>query len=841
MIDRSLKILAIDDNIDNLITIKAVLSEILPNSMVLTASGGALGIDAARNFDPDVILLDIIMPGIDGYETCKLLKSDDSLRIIPVLFMTALKTNRDVRMKAIDAGAEGFLSKPIDEIDLMAQIKSMAKIKEANELAQLKADRLEELVNKRTLEIQKELRRRMDAEKELVKLNEDLLKAHNEKLYIIDFQKKLLELKLSKSIYQLIAKVVYEFVGDGYVVTSNYDEESNAMNIENYIGFGNNIDRVIKVLGFDPRKTKFYISDMIDDELKIFKSGLLEKLDNGLYKLLVRKVPLSVSKILERILNINNIYTMGFVLENLQYGGISILAKNDIQDKLETIQILINQAVLALHRTKAEESLRASEEKYKTIFDQAPLGIALTESDSRYLFSANKKFEEITGWPLSEKDGIDWTCITHPDDIDIDLKETEKMKKCESMGFNMNKRYIKPDGSTVWVNMTIAPIRVKAMKDIHLCMIEDITEKKERQKRIEYLSYHDTLTGLYNRAYYEESVARLNHESYLPLSLIVGDINGLKLINDSLGHADGDKIIAKVGDRLKCCVREKDILARIGGDEFSILMPNTTEEEADSLLDFIYNHFKNPINELGLDVDFLSISLGFATKKTIDQSFSSIEKLAEDYMYKRKLLEHKSFHSTLLTSMKTTLYEKSNETLEHANRLMTYARKLGEILNFREEQYNELELLSAIHDIGKIGINDSVLKKPGKLTDLEWLEMKKHPEIGYRIAMTSPGLESIAECILYHHEKWDGTGYPQGLKGEEIPLLSRILGIVDAFDAMTNDRAYRNAMTVYAALEEIEKNAGTQFDPNLSILFLKIIKSDLLIQKKLNNSIIYVE
>jgi HD-GYP domain-containing protein (c-di-GMP phosphodiesterase class II) len=125
-----------------------------------------------------------------------------------------------------------------------------------------------------------------------------------------------------------------------------------------------------------------------------------------------------------------------------------------------------------------------------------------------------------------------------------------------------------------------------------------------------------------------------------------------------------------------------------------------------------------------------------------------------------------------------------------------------------------------LHDIGKIGIDNSILNKPGKLSKNEWEIMKKHSEIGYRIAMSSPELEPIAEYILAHHERWDGNGYPQGLKGEEIPLLSRILAVVDSYDAMTEDRVYRKAMTHQAAIEEIKKNAGTQFDPNIAQIFI---------------------
>ncbi|MDD4076822.1 MAG: HD-GYP domain-containing protein, partial [Bacilli bacterium] len=171
-----------------------------------------------------------------------------------------------------------------------------------------------------------------------------------------------------------------------------------------------------------------------------------------------------------------------------------------------------------------------------------------------------------------------------------------------------------------------------------------------------------------------------------------------------------------------------------------------------------------------------------------------------------------------------TVYARSQETEEHAERLQELSRLVGMKINLSEVELDELSLLAALHDIGKVGIDDTILKKPGKLTAEEWIEMKKHPEIGYRIAMASPELMSIANYILCHHERWDGKGYPQGLKGKQIPLLSRIISVIDAFDAMTQDRPYRQALSMEEALEEIRVNAGTQFDPEAARIFIEVIQ-----------------
>lgn len=356
-------------------------------------------------------------------------------------------------------------------------------------------------------------------------------------------------------------------------------------------------------------------------------------------------------------------------------------------------------------------------------------------------------------------------------------------------------------------------------------LIIDISKQKNREEEILYLTYHDVLTGLYNRRYYEETKKLIDKADRFPLSVIVGDINGLKLINSAMGHQEGDRLIQKAAQLLSKCCRAGDILCRTGGDEFSILMPETTYEEADRLVNLIGKLCEENREKTPEEVYHLSISVGCSTKTEENTPLTNIIKEAEESMYRHKLLQNKSLHSSIISTMKSSLFEKNQETEEHAQRLIELSRAVGQKLNLVEEQLNELELLSTLHDIGKIGISDNILNKPGKLTEEEWIEMKRHPEMGYRIAMATPELAPIADYILNHHERWDGTGYPYGRKGEEIPLLSRIISVADAYDAMTSDRSYRNAMTKEQAIEEIRRNSGTQFDPYISELFLEYVNN----------------
>ncbi len=395
------------------------------------------------------------------------------------------------------------------------------------------------------------------------------------------------------------------------------------------------------------------------------------------------------------------------------------------------------------------------------------------------------------------------------------LTSTKSVNYKEDIEFNIN-------GKREYYKVKISPVTDNFKRVLgRLLILANITPIKEKENQLYFQSYHDKLTGIYNRLYFEEELIRLNTKRQFPLSIIIGDINGLKLINDAYGHDKGDEVLKKIADLLKKNLRHEDILSRWGGDEFAIILPKTDKQDAIKII----SRIKESCLDHSTSTMPLNISMGFAVKKNSRKKINDIIKQAEDIMNEYKLLENESARSSIILSLKKALEERDYETEEHAMRMASLSLLLGNKLKLNYNELNELKLLAILHDIGKISISDNIILKPGKLTPEEWEIIKKHPEVGYRLAKSSRDLEQIATGILYHHERWDGKGYPEGLKGKKIPVISRIVSIADAFDAMTNDRPYRKALSRCVAIEEIKREAGAQFDPDMAKLFIEILAS----------------
>ncbi len=333
----------------------------------------------------------------------------------------------------------------------------------------------------------------------------------------------------------------------------------------------------------------------------------------------------------------------------------------------------------------------------------------------------------------------------------------------------------------------------------------------------------DHLTELYSRDFFSRELNRLSVSDSYPITIITVDVDGLKLINDASGYGFGDEILRTSAAILKKASRKNDILARIGGDDFSCILPETDERTGEMVVRrverFAAEHNKSfPEKQVKL-------SLGLATAEKKDDSNNNLVKTfkeAEDLMCRIKLHKPCSVRSQILAALLAALGERDFITKGHVDRLDEYSLVMGRKVGLSYRKLCNLSLLTKVHDIGKMGVPDCILDKKGPLDKEEFVKMKQHSVKGSRIALASLDLVGVADLILKHHERWDGKGYPLGLSGEEIPVECRILAIVDSFDAMTNDRPYRKRMSDSDALNELKNCSGSQFDPELVDVFFEV-------------------
>jgi len=862
-----IKVLAVDDNPDNLTSLKALIADNFFEASVFTALSGNLALEIAKKEEPDVILLDVVMPGMDGFEVCRKLKSNRALREIPVVFVTAFKDDRESRIRAMECGGDAFLAKPVNESELTAQIRAMAKIRKANIEKSQEKERLARLVREKTRALRKENEERKKSE-------QDLLEAQRlANIGSFEFSLERSALTCTDEGLRICGTKREEFFGapDTIIRCIHPDDRDSALQASMQAVSEKRATeadcRLIRPDGEERTICVRYIPVMdasgkprsirgtVQDITERIEAQKALKESEEKYRLLVTQMMqgLAVHEIIldrdgkpadYRFLDINPSFEKitGLKRENIigktvreilpeiesdwieKCGEVALTREPKIYENYskelgryyEVVAYSPQPKQFAViftditERKAAADALKESEQKYSSYIENAPDGVFVADEKGNYI-EVNRAASEITGYSRKELLQMTLRDITSKGYKTDAMNLFDKLSKDGAV--NGVLQYKHKNGTNRW--WTIAA--VKLTENRFLGFSKDVTDRKKAEEELVHLSYHDQLTGLYNRRFFEEELKRLDTRKNLPLSIVMGDINGLKFINDSFGHETGDNYLRKTAGIIQKACRADDLVARLGGDEFVIALTKSGAPEAGNLIKRIEDLIAK---EKPGRIQF-SVSFGYAAKVSEEQQISHILANAENNMYIHKVYEHASTRSKIVDVIMNALFEKSNRESQHSKRVSALCGAIAAEMNFEKDDINQIRIAGLVHDIGKIGIDEKILNKAGRLSDFEWSELKKHPEAGWRILSSMAEFSEIAKFVLDHHEKFDGSGYPNGLKGEEIPIEARIITVSDSYDAMTSRRSYRDAISKEEALKEIIRCSGTHFDPEVVDVFVK--------------------
>ncbi|MGM0367790.1 MAG: diguanylate cyclase [Actinomycetota bacterium] len=526
-----------------------------------------------------------------------------------------------------------------------------------------------------------------------------------------------------------------------------------------------------------------------------------------------------------KILDIKSLVSMPVVYREKPIGLVELFSRNNLTKKdLKRFEILCNQFSTAVVQKINEKQLKKDKEIFEVLFNNAndPIFFYRLKSKSKKLgkyIQVNKTACERYGYSKDE-----FLNLTPLDILDNSSKEKLvfiRNRLISDGHYTYDMVHKLKDGTKMLVEVNSRIFKWQS-EDVVMSIVRDITARKKAEDEIKYLSFHDKLTGLYNRDYFEEEIKRLDTRRQLPLCIIMGDVNGLKLINDAFGHTEGDKLLKLAASILEDCLREEDIIARWGGDEFAVLLPRTTRNTTN----FLIKRIKDRLLVENKSRIPLSISLGLSIKTKVYQNMNKKLAEAENDMYRVKLAESKEVSTSIIYTLKNSLKDKLGLQASFDHTVAELALKLGKKIKLSGHSLAKINLISSFYDIGMVSISGELVESKKKLSRQEWNLIKKHTEIGYHICIASPQLSHIAFDVLSHHEHWNGGGYPQGLKGENIPIVARIIAIVEAYQKMKKGTPYKAPMKKPSIIKELKKGAGEQFDPNLVYNFIQIIKEE---------------
>ena len=496
-------------------------------------------------------------------------------------------------------------------------------------------------------------------------------------------------------------------------------------------------------------------------------------------------------------------------------------------------------------RKIGDDAKREAEDRYRSIFMNAEEGIFQSSRDGK-LLSANPSLARIYGYDTPEEIMAEVTDIASSIYVDP-LRRAEFMRQLDTEGAvsNMESQVFRRDHSIIWISTSARAVRDADGAWLH-CegFVQDVTERKrleaEQQRALAEArerADRDPLTGLLNHRSFQK---KLNDEATRAkrdgtvIAVVVLDMDNFKFFNDVYGHSTGDNLLTSVARRLIAAGRY-DVVARYGGDEFALLMRNVgdvtlKEIEARVHADLRSLGYRPEGQETAIPIN-ASCGVALYPHGAIERAevlHRAEERLrlaktggASEADEVRTAMLNSVAGFSMLDALVTAVDNKDRYTRKHSDDVMEYSLMIGRELGLDQDVLNTIAVAALLHDVGKIGVPDFILRKPGKLTPEEFDAIKQHPQMGAIMVSAVPGLEATLDAVRHHHERWDGHGYPFGLVGTETPLIARLMAVADAYSAMTTDRPYRKGMDRAKALSILKDGAGTQWDPECVACFLR--------------------
>ena len=482
----------------------------------------------------------------------------------------------------------------------------------------------------------------------------------------------------------------------------------------------------------------------------------------------------------------------------------------------------VKERTVELESTNDE--LNKTKEDLYLILDTTAEGIFGIDMEGNFIFCNNSCLHLLGYKEQSDFLGKNMFHMLQPSNGEGILIDIEHCKILKSLSvvervYAADEAFKKADGTLLEVEYHSYPKLKDGIVMGSVVTFIDITDKKKDEEQIKYLSCHDSLTGLMNRRCFETNLQKIDTDASLPISIIFGDLNGLKLTNDIFGHAAGDKLIQKTAQVLERVCRADDLVARVGGDEFIIILPKTDANLASGVMQRI----KNELTKETVYALKCNMAMGFDTKTQKDQNLEKIMGNAESKMYKEKLSSKKNYGIDTIQTIINTLQSRNPEEKGHSERVAQLCEDMGRKLNLSEREIKRLKDAGYIHDIGKIVLEEELLRKDN-LFDDEMRLKQQHPVVGYRILNLFDDTLDLSEAVYSHHEHWDGSGFPKGLKGEEIPLISRIIAITERYDKLMIKSNLDETDRQKNALDEIVNQSGISFDPDLTKMFVNMVQ-----------------